>query len=53
MLRLAKTRFRQSERLATPLRKGVRLVGKKRLFAVLRFLVLFTMMAWLLTIKAC
>jgi len=40
-------------RLATPLRKGVRLVGKKQLYFVLRFLVCLAFALYILTIEAC
>lgn len=42
-----------NRRLATPLRKGVKRMGRKRLYWVLRLLVLLALWAWVLTIKAC
>lgn len=35
------------------MRKGVKLVGKKRLYFVLRFLVCLAFALYMLTIKAC
>jgi len=42
-----------NRRLATPLREGVKLMGRKRLYAVLRFLVCLALWGYILTIKAC
>ena len=42
-----------NRRLATPLGKGVKLMGRKRWYAVLRFLVCLALWAYILTIKAC
>ena len=40
-------------RLATPLRKGVRLMWKERLFAAFRFLVCLAFVLYILATKVC